>query len=137
MKQTLRPGVFKVTRLEVDAGRTIGFMGEAGRVYATPELVRDVEYACRDLLLMHLEAGEDSVGTGIAITHTAATLPGMQVEITATIAAVAGRKVTFEVSAKDELETIGSGSHTRFIVDVAKTHERLKAKAARYGAKRG
>ena len=131
MKQTLRPGLSKVTRLEVDAARTIGFMGEAGRVYATPELVRDVEFACRDLLLMHLDAGEDSVGTGISISHAAPTPLGMQVEITASLSAVAGRKVTFEVSAKDELETIGSGSHTRFIVDVSRTHERLKAKAAR------
>jgi fluoroacetyl-CoA thioesterase len=131
MKQSLRPGACKVIRLEVDAGRTIAFMGEEGRVYATPELVRDIEYTCRDLLLEHAEVGEDSVGMGISVTHTAPTLLGMQVEITTTVATVEGRKVTFDVSAKDELETIGAGSHTRFVVDVSKTHERLRAKAAR------
>jgi predicted thioesterase len=44
---------------------------------------------------------------------------------------VDGRKVTFDVAAKDELEPISTGTHTRFVVDVKKTHERLKAKAAR------
>jgi predicted thioesterase len=131
MKQTLRAGVSKVKRLEVDAGRTIAFMGEEGRVYATPDLVRDIEHTCRDLLLAHADAGEDSVGMAIALTHQAPTLLGMEVEITATLKAVEGRKVTFEITAKDDLEPIASGSHTRFVVDVSKTIERLKAKAAK------
>jgi len=136
MKQTLRPGVSKVKRLEVDAGRTIAFMGEEGRVYATPDLVRDIEHTCRDLLLEHADPGEDSVGMGISITHLAPTLLGMQVEITATVTAVEGRKVSFDVAVKDELEPVSSGSHTRFVVDVKKTHERLKAKAAKRAAAR-
>lgn len=131
MKQTLRGGLSKVERLKVDTDRTIGFMGEEGRVYATPELVRDIEHTCRDLLLEHAEAGEDSVGMAISLTHQAPTLLGMDVEITATIAAVEGRKVTFDISARDELETIAMGSHTRVVVDVDKTIERLKAKAAK------
>jgi predicted thioesterase len=136
MKQSLRPRLSKVTRLDVDAGRTIAFMGEEGRVYATPDLVRDIEHTCRDLLLEHADAGEDSVGMGIAITHLAPTLLGMHVEITATIAAVEGRKITFDISAKDDLEPIGSGTHTRFVVDIKKTHERMKAKAAKRDAAR-
>jgi fluoroacetyl-CoA thioesterase len=131
MKQSLRPGVSKVRRLVVDSDRTISFMGEEGRVYGTPDFIRDIEHLCRDLLLDHADAGEDSVGIEVAILHTAATLLGMEVEITATVKTLEGRKVTFEVSAKDELEPIGGGSHTRFIVDIAKTYERLKAKAAK------
>ena len=69
------------------------------------------------------------------LRHTAPTLPGMEVEITATVTAVEGRKVTFDVSAKDELEPIGEGKHTRFVVDVKKTYERLKAKAAKRAAR--
>ena len=111
-------------------------MGEEGRVYGTPELVRDIEHACRDLLLEYADPGEDSVGIEIAVRHTAPTLLGMAVEITATVTAVEGRKVTFDVVAKDELEPIGSATHTRFVVDVAKTHERLKAKAAKRSAAR-
>jgi fluoroacetyl-CoA thioesterase len=136
MKQSLRPGVSKLRRIVVDNDRTIGFMGEEGRVYGTPELVRDIEHACRDLLLEHADSGEDSVGIEIAVRHTAPTLLGMTVEITATVTAVEGRKVTFDVVAKDELEPIGGATHTRFVVDIAKTHERLKAKAAKRTAAR-
>jgi predicted thioesterase len=136
MKQSLRPGAVKVTRLEIDLPRTISFMGEEGRVYATPDLVRDIEHTCRDLLLEHADPGEDSVGVGISITHLAPTPLGMHVEIAATVAAVEGRKITFDVTAKDDLEPIGSGKHTRFVVDVEKTHERLKAKASKRDAAR-
>jgi fluoroacetyl-CoA thioesterase len=106
-------------------------MGEEGRVYATPYLVGDIEKTCRNLILEHSEPNEDSVGVEVAIRHLAPTLPGSIVEITATVTAVEGRKVTFAVSAKDEIDTISSGSHARFVVDKAKTIERLKAKAAK------
>lgn len=131
MKPSLAVGVATTRRITVDKGRTIGFMGEEGRVYATPELVRDVEMTCRELLLQHLDAGEDSVGTRVEIEHLAPTLMGMWAEITATIVEVKGRMVTFEVSGKDPLDQIARGRHTRFISDVAKTKERLAAKAAK------
>jgi len=131
MKPSLRPGISKTRRLVVDRERTISFMGEEGRVYGTPSLGRDIEHVCRDLILEHADPGEDSVGVEITLRHVAATLPGMEVEITATVTAVDGRKVTFDVSAKDEIEPIGAGTHTRFVVDVKKTYERLKAKAAK------
>jgi fluoroacetyl-CoA thioesterase len=136
MKQSLQPGVSKVVRLTVDIDRTIDFMGDEGRVYATPMLVRDIEQTCRGLLLDHADAGEDSVGMDIALRHQAPTLLGMQVEITATVKAVEGRKVSFEVAVRDELEPISGGTHARFVVDVSKTYERLRAKAARRDAAR-
>jgi len=58
----------------------------------------------------------------------------MTAEITVTVLAVEGRKVMFEVTAKDDLDQICSGNHGRFVVDVAKTVERLKAKAAKVAA---
>ena len=137
MKQSLRPGISKVKRFSVDRDRTISFMGEEGRVYATPSLVRDMEHTCRDLLIDHADEGEDSVGVEITVRHVAATLPDMEVEITATVKSVEGRRITFELEAKDDIEQIGAGGHTRFVVDVAKTHERLKAKAAKRAARSG
>jgi predicted thioesterase len=134
MKHSLRPGISKVRRLTVDGDRTVRFMGEEGRIYGTPEFIRDIEHLCRDLLLEHSDVGEDSVGIEVAIKHTAATLLGMKVEITAKVTAVDGRKVTLEVSARDELEPIGMGTHNRFVIDVAKTCGRLKAKAAKRAA---
>jgi fluoroacetyl-CoA thioesterase len=60
----------------------------------------------------------------------------MTAEITVTVTTVEGRKVSFEVSAKDDLEQICTGSHIRFVVDVGKTIERLKAKAAKLAGAR-
>jgi fluoroacetyl-CoA thioesterase len=131
MKASLQPGVSRVNRITIDRQRTIGFMGEEGRVYATPWMVGDMEYTCRDLIIEHADAGEDSVGVEVVVKHLAPTLPGMKVEITVRVAAVEGRKVVFEVVAKDGLDEIGRGTHTRFVVDVAKTIQRLKAKAAK------
>jgi predicted thioesterase len=134
MKSSLGAGLSKVARITIDRERTIGFMGEDARVYATPFLVRDIEHTCRDLIMEHGDAGEDSVGMEVVLRHLAPTLVGMTVEITAKVAAVEGRKVTFDVSAKDDIEPIANGTHTRFIVDVAKTKERLKAKVAKRAA---
>jgi len=131
MKESLRPGVSRTNRIKIDRDRTIGFMGEEGRVYGTPWLVRDIEMTCRQLLLDHASPGEDSVGTDIAIKHLAPTLLEMSVEITVTVAAVEGRRVVFEISAKDDIEQISAGTHGRFLVDVNKTIERLKTKAAK------
>lgn len=134
MKESLRAGVSESKRIVVDKDRTIGFMGEEGRVYATPSLVRDIEQTCRDFLIAHADPNEDSVGMEVSVRHKAPTLPGMNVEITVTVAAVEGRKVTFDVVARDDVEPIADGRHTRFVVDVSKTLERLKAKAAKHAA---
>src|SRR5690606_20413183 len=56
MKPSLAPGATRTSKLTVDRDRTIGFMGENARVYATPMLVQDIEITCRDLLLEHLDA---------------------------------------------------------------------------------
>jgi fluoroacetyl-CoA thioesterase len=134
MKPSLQPGLSTVKRIAIDRDRTIDFMGEDARVYATPRLIGDIEMTCRDLIVAHADDGEDSVGMEVAIKHLAPTLAGSTVEISVKVAAIDGRKVTFEVSAKDELDTVSAGSHTRFVVDVARTKERLKAKAAKLAA---
>ncbi|MBK6867515.1 MAG: LysR family transcriptional regulator [Burkholderiales bacterium] len=135
MKSSLQAGVSATERIAIDRERTIDFMGEKARVYATPSLVRDIEVSCRNLLLQHLDAGEDSVGTRVELDHMAATLMGQTVELTVTIAELKGRAVSFEISGKDEVEPICRGRHSRFVVDVATTETRLAAKAAKAGLK--
>lgn len=133
MKSSLQVGVAETTTVAVDRDRTIDFMGEKARVYATPMLVRDIEVACRNLLLQHLDAGEDSVGTRVELDHLAATLMGMHVTFEVRIAEVKGRAVSFEVHGNDEVEVICHCKHGRFIVDVAKTELRLAEKAKKVG----
>ncbi len=133
MKPTLQAGLRDSAKFEVTRDRTIDFMGEKARVYATPMLVRDVEGACRALLLEHLDTGEDSVGTRIELDHLAATLQGMPVELEVELAGLKGRAATFTVTGRDSVEPICRATHQRFIVDVAKTEGRLAAKAAQAG----
>jgi predicted thioesterase len=133
MQATLAPGLGVTTRLTVDRERTIDFMGEKARVYATPMLVRDIEIACRDLLRPHLDPGQDSVGTRIELDHLAPTLLGMPVELTVRVAEVKGRAVTFDVEGRDSVDSICRARHNRFIVDVASTEASLAAKAVKAG----
>lgn len=133
MKASLVPGLALTRTLMVNDARCIGFMGPENRVYATPEMINDMEYACRDLLLEHLDGGEDSVGAHVDVAHLAATPLGMSVTIEAKIVAIDKRRVTFAVVARDTLEECGRGTHVRFIVDVDKTKQRIAAKRARIG----
>jgi len=134
MKPSLAPGLAVTREFAIDRERTIDFMGEDARVYATPMLVRDIEVTCRELLLAHLDAGEDSVGTRVEIDHLAATLLGMTVQITATLAELKGRAALFDVSATDGLDTVCRGRHARFVVNVDQVKQRLQQKKAKAGA---
>ena len=127
----LKAGLSKTRRFTIDKERTIGFMGEELRVYATPSMVLDIERTCRDFLNEHQKEGEDSVGARVEIDHLGPTLLGMWVDVTAKIAAVEGPRVTFEVEVKDALDTVGRAKHIRFIVDKARQKQRLEAKAAK------
>jgi predicted thioesterase len=133
MKSSLAPGLSTKKELAVDESRCIGFMGKEAMVYATPRMVSDVEYTCRDFLLEHLDPGEDSVGTHVSIDHLAATPMGLKVTIEASIAEIDRRKVVFSFSVRDPLEEVGRGRHVRFVVETAKTRERLAAKRAKSG----
>jgi predicted thioesterase len=108
-------------------------MGKEGMVYATPRMVNDVEYACRDLLIEHLDDGEDSVGAHVAIDHLAATPLGFEVAIDVRIVDIEKRRVTFEFTVHDGFEDCGRGRHVRFVADKARSFERIRAKRARAG----
>ena len=107
MKPTLQAGLAGTRAFHVGRDSTIGFMGEDARVYATPMLVRDIEIACRDLLLEHLDSGEDSVGTRVEIDHLAPSLEGADVSIEVKLGELNGRAAVFEVNAFEEGKPIG------------------------------
>lgn len=131
MKAGFTEGTSETRTFSVDKPRTIDFMGEDCRVYATPSLVRDIEQTCRDMIFNQADDGEDSVGFKISLTHTAPTLLGMDVAVTATVTGIEGSKITFDVSARDPVDEICTAVHERFVVDTEKTRKRLESKAAR------
>ncbi|HWD21914.1 MAG TPA: hotdog domain-containing protein [Burkholderiales bacterium] len=133
MKQSLKAGVKATRAYTVDESRCIGFMGKEAAVYATPRMVSDVEYTCRDMLLEHLDAGEDSVGAHVSIDHLAPTPMGLEVTVEVRIVEVDRRKVVWEFTVRDPAEEVGRGRHVRYVVETAKTRERLAAKRAKLG----
>ena len=131
MKDTITSGLNTTARIEVDASRTVDFMGDECRVYGTNWLVYDIEMTSRNFLLEHLDEGEDSVGTRVAIDHMAPTPMGMWVNVSVSITEVKGRMITFEVECRDEMDTVAKGTHNRFIVDLASTADRIRDKKAK------
>jgi fluoroacetyl-CoA thioesterase len=55
----------------------------------------------------------------------------MRVSISASIAEVKGRAVTFDVTASDGLDQVCRGRHTRFVASVEQVKQRLKQKQAK------
>ena len=94
-------------------------------VFATPWMVALMENAAVNAVQAQLAPDEGTVGTRLDVTHDAATPIGMKVWAEAEVTAVEGRKITFAVSARDEAEKIGGGTHERFIIKP----ERFLAKA--------
>ena len=100
-------------------------------VFATPMMILAMENAALNAIRAYLEAGESAVGTGIEVRHVAATPVGHEVTAEAEVTAVDGRHIAFRVSARDDTEEIGRGSHERMVIDLQRLDARLAAKQRR------
>ena len=98
------------------------------QVFATPMMVTIMENAALNAIRDYLDPGESAVGTIVNVKHLAATPVGHQVTATAEVTKVDGRRIEFNVSARDEVEEIGTGTHERMVVDMARLDKRLAAK---------
>ena len=126
--QNLNTGLVKKRTIKIGDDRVITFMGEELRVYETPSMIADIEYACRDLLFENLPTGYDSVGVIVNINHLAATPINETVEVTVEIEKIVSRKVTFTCRVHDAVELVGEGLHTRAIVDIERHRKRVGEK---------
>ena len=100
-------------------------------VFATPFMIAIMENAAVNALLPHLAEDEGSVGTHLNVSHDAATPIGMKVWADAEVIAVDGKKITFSVTAFDEVGPIGKGTHERFIIKPERFMAKTQAKLAR------
>ncbi len=98
------------------------------QVFATPMMVTIMENAALNAIRDYLDPGESAVGTAVNIRHLAATPVGHRVTAEAVVTKVDGRRVEFTVSARDEMEEIGNGTHERMVVDMARIAKKLDAK---------
>jgi fluoroacetyl-CoA thioesterase len=140
MKSSLAPGVTLTFRYVVPADKTVPHVfPESPRfrdmpaVFATAYMVGLLEWACMEAMQPHLEDGEQSVGTGVWVTHGAATPPGLTVTVDVSLTKVEGRKLTFSVRAHDGVDTISEGTHERFVIDRARFVKKVGEKAAAAG----
>ena len=131
MKDSLKSGLSMTRRITVDEERSVGLLGPGLEVYATPSMVRDIEIVSHDLIVEHLDGGEESVGTHISVDHLGATPLGMFVDIIVTVVDVDGRRLRLDAEVRDEIEQVGRGRHDRFVVDIEKQKARLQAKLAK------
>ena len=134
MKKSLVAGIRRVEHASADESNTIDFLGEALRVYSTPSMVHDVEYACWRLIGEHLDPGETSLGVHVAVDHLGATPIGHRVEIAVAVQSVQGRKVTLEAEVRDAIEVVGRGTHVRVVTEVDRLRPRVGSKRERLDA---
>jgi fluoroacetyl-CoA thioesterase len=101
------------------------------QVLATPVMILIMENAALAAIRPFLDAGESAVGTAINVRHLAATPLGHEVRAEAEVVKVEGKRIEFKVSARDETEEIGSGTHQRMVIDFQSFNERLAKKSKR------
>ncbi len=138
MKDTMKPGLTYTHRFRVTDAKTVpniypesDIIAGMPRVFATGFTVGLLEWACIELMRPHLDPGEGSLGIHIDVAHTAATPPGMEVTVEATLDVVDGWRLEFSVVARDEHDEIGRGKHKRAVVPWDKFNARLAEKIAK------
>jgi fluoroacetyl-CoA thioesterase len=101
------------------------------QVLATPVMILVMENAALNAIRSYLDAGESAVGTAIEVRHLAATPVGHDVRADAEVVKVDGKRIEFKVSAHDETEEIGNGTHQRMVIELGSFNERLARKSKR------
>jgi len=97
-------------------------------VFSTPYLILIMENAALNAIRQYLEAGESAVGTHVDVRHLVATPVGHEVVGHAEVTGTEGRRIFFRVWAMDGQEEIGTGTHERTVVNIARIIERMTAK---------
>jgi fluoroacetyl-CoA thioesterase len=101
------------------------------QVLATPVMILIMENAALNAIRSFLDSGESAVGAAIDVRHLAATPVGHDIRAEAEVINVDGKRIEFKVSARDETEEIGNGTHQRIVIDLRSFNERLAIKNKR------
>ncbi len=98
-------------------------------VFGTPFMIALMEKATCNAVRDFLEEGETTVGTKIEVDHTRASGMGAVIKAIAKVEEVDGRRIVFNVTAKDDLSNIiGSGRIERFVVYSDRFMKRVETK---------
>ncbi len=131
MLEGLRVGQTGEKSAEVTMDLTIAVYDQSlPQVLSTPAMVYLIEVAGAEAMHAYLPEGHISVGVEVNIRHLAATPLGDRVTARATVLEVVGNLVKFEVEAHDSRQLIGSGTHTRAVIDLERFRRGLQKKQA-------
>lgn len=123
----LEKGLSAQSRTTVAAENTAAAMGSGDlEVFATPAMVALMENAAMTAVAPALSEGSTTVGAEMNVTHIKPSGAGAQITATAVLTQVEGRKLTFNVGARDAEGMIGEGVHIRYIVDREKFMAKVK-----------
>jgi fluoroacetyl-CoA thioesterase len=128
---TIEIGMRGEATLVVGEEHTAEAFGAGGvRVFGTPMMIGLMENAAWRLVQPHLGEGETTVGALVNVRHLAATPVGDTVTATAELVEIAGRRLVFQVSARDSRQVIGEGTHERAIISLERFFARLAGSTA-------
>ncbi len=139
MKDTLKPGIESEFTFRIPESKTVPALypesaefRQMPEVFATGYLVGFLEWACIKAINPYLDwPAEQTVGTHIDVSHIAATPAGFDVTAKVKLIEVDGRRLLFEVEARDDIELISKGKHGRFVINKAKFDAKMKEKIAK------
>ena len=97
-------------------------------VLATPVMIMMMENAALNAIKPYLDSAESAVGTHVDVVHRAPTPIGRRVTAYAEVTKSEGRRIEFRIEANDGTEQIGTGTHERIVINLAKFSQQLKAK---------
>ena len=97
-------------------------------VFATPMMISLMEKTSQMSVKPYLEAGQETVGTHVDVSHDSAVPVGRKVWCESEVIDVDRRKITFKVAVYDDNGIVGQGTHERFIIDVKKFSEKLASR---------
>ena len=136
MKDSLKAGIEHEFRFRVPENKTVPALypeapefRQMPKVFATGFMVGFIEWACIQAINPHLDwPAEQTVGTHVNLSHTAATPPGMEVVAKVKLMEVDKRRLVFEVEARDGVDLISKGTHERFVINAEKFNAKLQEK---------
>jgi fluoroacetyl-CoA thioesterase len=135
MDFAVKIGASKERTITVNSNQTTSFLWKGENVLSTPSMIAEMEETCRLFLKEEVlpDPEWDSVGTVINVKHLAATPVGAEVFVKAKVVSVDGRRVMFELEARDKLEKIGEGWHERSIINVPRFRVKFNEKQKQLG----
>jgi fluoroacetyl-CoA thioesterase len=135
MDFAVKIGTSKERTITVNSNQTTSFLWKGENVLSTPSMIAEMEETCRLFLKEQVipDPEWDSVGTVVNVKHLAATPVGAEVFVKAKVVSVDGRRIMFELEARDKLEKIGEGRHERFIINVPSFRVKFNEKQKQLG----